>query len=96
MEEKVKEIYGCIKDLLGDKENKEIVSVIENKTKELIYENGNLAISKQLLDEFEKYDMNIGILNNTHNVPDQYIIYVSYKNEVGIEVAKVSKKDLIN
>ena len=96
MKEKVRQILSCFKDLENDKDNKDIVKTICNKTKELIYDNGNLTITKDLLDIFEEHGMFIGIQNNTENVPDQYNIYVAYNNKIGVVVDSVSKKDLIN
>lgn len=96
MYDKVNEIKACFMDLLGDMNNKDIIKKIEEKTKELIYANGKLEISIELKNAFENNEMDIGVLNNTNNVPDQYIIYVSYKDKVGVEVEKLSKADLID
>ena len=95
MNDKVQQILACFKDLEKDKNNKTIINAICEKTKELIYEDGELCITKDLLDDFEQHGMFIGIQNNTNNVPDQYNIYVAYDNKVGVIVDSVSKKDLI-
>ena len=93
--EKIKEIKACFMDLEGDPENKEIVKAIIEKTKNLIYEDNDLAITKNLLDEFDKEDMFIGVQNNTENVPDQYNIYISYKDKFGIVIVSLTKAEIL-
>ena len=71
-----------------------LANEIGELTKSAIFENGELNITKELLDEFAERDMNLVLFIN-ENTNDKIKVSISYLDKFGIDVCDITQDQII-
>lgn len=101
----VHDIWGIMDDIIENnkkagiygggiaiaQDNVPLLSKVIEKTRNIIMDNDGLRITKEIVEEFKHYGIELSMYNSYADM----IIYLKYK-DIGIEVASVPKKDLIS
>ena len=71
--------------------NVPLLSKVIEKTRNIIMDNDGLRITREMVEEFKHYGIELSMFNSYSNM----IIYLKYR-DIGIEIVDVPKKDLIS
>ena len=105
LKDDVKEIWSLLDNMVINNEkagiedgniaiantNVPLLSQVIEKTKKVIYDEDGLHITREIVEEFKHCEIDLGLYKDY----SEMVIYVRYK-DIGIEVTRVPKKELIS
>ena len=78
-------------NLVVTEKNIPLLKEVIQKTKDVIINDNELCISKEILDEFANYDIYLSMYSDYADM----VVYIKF-HYIGIEITRVPKKDLIS